>query len=71
MDPSLCIACCSCETIAPEVFVVDKLTNLNPKSRVHNQKGASYKKIMNAAETCPTKAIFVEEKETKKRLYPW
>ena len=25
---------------------------------------------MNAAETCPTKAIIVENKDTKERLYP-
>lgn len=70
VDPSLCIACCSCETIAPEVFSIDKLTHMNPKSKVINPKGAGINKIMNAAETCPTKAIIVENKETKERLYP-
>lgn len=70
VDPSLCIACCSCETIAPEVFSVDKLTHMNPKSKVINPKGAGFNKIMNAAETCPTKAIIVENKDTKERLYP-
>ena len=71
VDPTLCIACCSCETIAPEVFVVEKNKTLNPKSTVHNQKGAGYTKIMNAAETCPTKAILVDNADTKERLYPW
>lgn len=71
VDPSLCIGCCSCETIAPEVFVVDKISKMNPKSHVYNEKGAGYNIIMNAAETCPTKAIYVEEKLTKKRLFPW
>jgi len=71
VDPSLCIACCSCETIAPDVFIVDKLSKMNPKSRVHNEKGAGYNKIMNAAETCPTKAINVTDKDLKKRIYPW
>lgn len=71
VDPSLCIGCCSCETIAPEVFKVDKTSKMNPKSSVYNEKGAGYNKIMNAAETCPTKAIYVEEKFTKKRLFPW
>lgn len=70
VDPSLCIACCSCETIAPEVFSVDKLTRMNPKSKVINPKGAGINKIMNAAETCPTKAIIVENKDSKERLYP-
>ena len=71
VDPSLCIGCCSCETIAPEVFVVDKLTKLNPKSHAYNERGAGYNKIMNAAETCPTKAISVEDRETKRKLFPW
>lgn len=71
VDPSLCIGCCSCETIAPEVFSVDKLTKMNPKSHVYNEKGSGYNKIMNAAETCPTKAISVEDRDAKKKLYPW
>lgn len=70
VDKSLCIGCCSCETIAPEVFTVDKLTKMNPKSTVINKKGAGKNKIMNAAETCPTKAIIVEDKDKKERLYP-
>jgi len=71
VDPTLCIGCCSCETIAPEVFTVDKLTKLNPKSHVYNEKGAGYNKIMDAAETCPTKAISVEDKDAKRKLFPW
>ena len=71
VDPTLCIGCCSCETIAPEVFVVDKLTKMNPKSRAYNQRGAGFNKVMNAAETCPTKAINVDDKDLKKRIYPW
>lgn len=71
VDHSLCIGCCSCETIAPQVFAVDKLSKMNPKSSVINQKGAKPEKIMDAAQTCPTKAISVEEEETKRRLYPY
>ena len=71
VDHSLCIGCCSCETIAPQVFSVDKLSKMNPKSSVINQRGAKPDKIMDAAQTCPTKAISVEEAETKKRLYPY
>ena len=70
VDPSLCIACQSCETIAPDVFHIDKESNMNPKSKVINMKGAGFNKIMNAAETCPTKAIIVEDKDSKERLYP-
>jgi len=43
---------------------------MNPKSNVIKQNAASKEKIMNAAQTCPTKAIRVEDKETNSRLYP-
>ena len=70
IDKSRCIGCCSCETIAPNVFVIDKTTTFNPKSQVYNQYGASEGKIMDAAETCPTKAIKVNERESGRKVYP-
>ena len=57
--------------IAPEVFSIDKNVKTNPKSSVINQKGAGINKIMNAAETCPTKAINVQNKDTKEKLFPF
>lgn len=71
VDHSLCIGCCSCETIAPGVFHIDKKSKMNPKSNVVNQNGASMEKIIDAAQTCPTKAIKVEERESGKRLFPY
>ena len=71
VEHSQCIGCCSCETIAPQVFCVDKHSKMNPKSSVINQKGAKTEKIMDAAQTCPTKAIKVDEQETGRRLYPY
>ena len=71
VDKSLCIGCCSCEIIAPDVFQINKESMSNPKSSVINQKGAGVNKIMNAAETCPTKAIIVENSDTKERMYPY
>ena len=71
VDKSLCIGCCSCEIIAPTVFEIDKHSQTNPKSKVINQKGAGVNKIMNAAETCPTKAIRVENIRTKEKLFPY
>ena len=71
VDHSKCIGCCSCETIAPQVFRVDKHSKMNPKSHVINQRGAKCDKIMDAAETCPTKAINVDERQTGRRLYPY
>ena len=71
VDKSLCIGCCSCETIAPGVFSVDKSTQMNPKSHVYDRKGASNLKILNAAETCPTKAILVDDLDEGKRIFPY
>jgi ferredoxin len=71
VDKSLCIGCCSCEIIAPDVFAVNRNSRSNPKSSVINPKGAGINKIMNAAETCPTKAIIVENADTKERLFPY
>ena len=71
VDPGRCIACCSCETIAPSVFRVEKNVKVNPKSKVINEDGARSEKILDAAQTCPTKAISVLEKESSRQLYPW
>ncbi len=71
VDKSLCIGCCSCEIIAPDVFEINKKSMMNPKSSVINQRGAGINKIMNAAETCPTKAIMVDNLDTKERLFPY
>lgn len=71
VDPERCIACCSCETIAPKVFHVEKNVRVNPKSRVINEEGAKSSKILDAAHTCPTKAISVTNKESRQRLYPY
>lgn len=71
VDHSRCIGCCSCETIAPTVFQVNKNVRVNPKSNVINQRGAKLEKILDAAETCPTKAISVTDTNSKKQLYPW
>ncbi len=71
VDPSLCIGCCSCETIAPNVFTVDKTSTMNPKSRVYNSKGSKNLKIINAAETCPTKAIIVDDLDNNQRIFPY
>lgn len=71
VDESLCIGCCSCEIIAPDVFHINKESKSNPKSSVVNQKGARVNKIMNAARTCPTKAISVDDIDMKERLFPY
>jgi DnaJ-class molecular chaperone len=71
VDQSLCIGCCSCETIAPDVFEINRNAKSNPKSSVKDSRGAGVNRIMNAAETCPTKAIMVDNVRTGERLYPF
>ncbi len=71
VDTSLCIGCCSCETMAPTVFEVDKNARVNPKSHVKNQRGATSERILDAAQMCPTKAIHVTDINSKKQLFPW
>ncbi len=71
VDQSRCIGCCSCETIAPDVFELNRNVKSNPKSTVKNPRGAGVNRIMNAAETCPTKAIIVDNVGTGERMYPF
>ena len=47
------------------------MSKMNPKSKVINEKGAKYNRIVSAAETCPTKAIIVENRDTNERIYPF
>ena len=71
VDPEKCIACCSCEMIVTTVFHVERNVKINPKSKVINEQGAKSEKILDAAQTCPTKAISVTDRESCRRIYPW
>lgn len=70
VEPSLCMAFGSCETLAPKVFVVEKHKILNPKAVVECETCADYEKIYAAAATCPTKAIKIIDRYTGEQLYP-
>jgi ferredoxin len=70
VEPSLCMAFGSCETLAPKVFVVEKNKRLNPKAIVECETCADYDKIYAAASTCPTKAIKIIDRYTGEQLYP-
>lgn len=70
VEPSLCMAFGSCETLAPKVFVVEKNKRVNPKARVECETCADYEKIYSAAATCPTKAIKIIDRYTGEQLYP-
>jgi ferredoxin len=70
IEPSLCMAYGSCETLAPNVFEVDKNKILNPKATVKSETGNDFGSILDAAETCPTKAIIIRDRYTGRQIYP-
>jgi curved DNA-binding protein CbpA len=70
VEPSLCMAFGSCETLAPKVFVVDKNKILNPKAIVKSETGANFDSILAAAQTCPTKAIRIVDRYTGEQIFP-
>jgi molecular chaperone DnaJ len=70
VEPSLCMAFGSCETLAPKVFIVEKNKRVNPKARVECETCADYERIHAAAATCPTKAIKIIDRYTGEQMYP-
>jgi DnaJ-class molecular chaperone len=70
VEPSLCMAFGSCETLAPKVFSVEKNRRVNPKAKVECETCAEYDKIYAAAATCPTKAIKIIDRYTGEQMYP-
>ncbi len=70
VEPSLCMAFGSCETLAPKVFVVERNKRFNPKARVESETGADFDTIYAAAQTCPTKAIKIIDRYTGEQVFP-
>ena len=70
VEPSLCLAFGSCETLAPKVFVVEKNRRINPKAIVKSENGADFETILDAAKTCPTKAIIIIDRYSGERIFP-
>ena len=70
IEPALCMAFGSCETLAPNVFEVDKDKMINPKAKLKSETGDDFEKILAAAQTCPTKAIIIRDRYTGKQIYP-
>jgi curved DNA-binding protein CbpA len=70
IEPALCMAFGSCETLAPNVFVVDKDKMINPKATLKSETGDDFEKILAAAQTCPTKAIIITDRYTGEQIYP-
>ena len=70
VEPSLCLAFGSCETLAPKVFVLEKNKRINPKVKIESETGANFESILAAAQTCPTKAIKIVDRYTGEQIYP-
>jgi len=51
IEPTLCMAFGSCETLAPNVFVVDKDKMINPKATLKSGNGDDFEAILAAAHT--------------------
>ena len=65
VERELCIGAASCVAIAPGVFELDK-DNI---AIIKDAKGDDDATIMAAAESCPTKAIFLYDID-RKQIYP-
>jgi ferredoxin len=70
VDPSLCLAFGSCETLAPKVFSLDTDAWINPKVKILDEAGADLEDILAAAQTCPTKAIIIIDRKTGEQIFP-
>jgi ferredoxin len=66
VDHNVCVGNAMCETFAPQVFRL----NDNRQSEAVNPAGDTEEKILEAAESCPVSAIFVEDADTGERLFP-
>ena len=70
IEPSLCMAFGRCEILAPHVFIVEKNKMINPKAVVISESGDDFENILDAAQTCPTKAIKIIDKLTGRQIFP-
>jgi ferredoxin len=66
VDRHRCVGNAMCEALAPAVFRL----NANRQSEAVNPGGNTEEKILEAAESCPVSAIFVEDAQTGARLFP-
>jgi len=62
IDPNACIAQGDCAELAPEVFRVEDVAVVIGSG--------SEELLIAAAEACPTSAIRIVDRETRKQIYP-
>lgn len=70
IDSSLCLAFGSCEVLAPRIFYLDKNKMINPKAKVISEDDEEFDAILAAAQTCPTKAIYIVDSFTDDQVFP-
>lgn len=66
VDRSLCIGAASCVALAAATFALDS----ENKAVILDENGDLPESIRLAAESCPTKAIILENSETGEQEYP-
>lgn len=66
IDRDLCIGAGTCVTLAPETFQMDD----ENKAILVDLRGNDAETILMAAESCPTKAIFLYD-ENGEQVYPY
>ena len=66
VDRDRCRGFACCTRIAPQVFHLDE----EGKSAVLDPAGASDRRLLLAAQECPTSAITVIDKEADRRVWP-
>lgn len=75
IEKESCMGVGSCVVIAPQVFKLDEASLKSSfmsyaPLELLNKKGASNQTIFEAAQSCPYKAIIIEDKTTKKQIFP-
>ncbi|HXQ92490.1 MAG TPA: ferredoxin [Nitrososphaerales archaeon] len=74
VDWNSCMGAASCVELAPKVFRLDwekKKSIFDPAPLVLlDKKGADPERIFYAAQSCPYRAIILEDEETGERIYP-
>ena len=70
VEPSLCMAFGSCEILAPNVFHIETNKMINPKAVVISETADKFESILDAAQTCPTKAIIIIDRYTGNQIFP-
>ena len=75
IEKESCMGVGSCVAIAPQVFKIDEASLKSSfmayaPLKLVDKKGASNQTVLEAAQSCPYKAIIVEDSDTKEQLFP-